>query len=186
MLRVVKALPFGGRANDHLRLDVLLEDYLEEARVHNLHSTSSLPVNAMPTIDIAQLLRVPHKQRLDLSVLLTTSIYLALPEKLLKDSLIILLLPFISEADVQDLSTLPLFVRTAVVSLIRRTCAREIDELRVLQQLSVKPKSNPRLASDEDLPPPHLSECDWVQPSSCVPTIRRTAVRTECGTIRRQ
>ena len=151
LLRVIQSLPFGGKANDTMRLDVILEDYLEEARLFNLYRTST--ATSMPTINVAQLLRVPHKIRLDLSVMLTVSIFFSLPEKLFKDSLVLLLLQYMNESSIQDLCNLPPFVKTAVVSMIRRICQREVDEIRILQQLLPKPKSHPLLANDQEVLP---------------------------------
>lgn len=84
---------------------------------------------SLPTIDLYSLLLIPHRLRLDLSVLLTASILYPIPFPVLNDTFMILFSRYLSLADIQCLSQLPLFARTAIVCIIRRICRRELDEL---------------------------------------------------------
>ena len=83
---------------------------------------------SLPTIDLYPLLILPHRLRLDLSVILTASILFPIPFPVLNDTLMILFSRYLSLADIQCLGQLPLFARTAIVSIIRRICRRELDE----------------------------------------------------------
>ena len=84
---------------------------------------------SLPTINLYPLLLIPHRLRLDLSVLLTASILYPIPFPVLNDTFMILFSRYLSLADIQCLSQLPLFARTAIVCIIRRICRRELDEL---------------------------------------------------------
>lgn len=148
LLCAIQDLPTYDAIADAFKLDILLEDYLQEASVLNtftdqlaLSNTSAIKTSfmqnlnpllngkSMPSIELYQLLLIPHGLRLDLSVILTASILYHIPTAVLNDTLVILLSKYMSVSDLQSLGQLPLFARTAIVSIIRRICRRELDEL---------------------------------------------------------
>ena len=85
------------------------------------------------------LLLLPHRLRLDLSVLLTCSILFIIPPDLLTDSLQLLCSTWVPPDDVRSIARLPSFARTAVVNLCRRICRREMDEVAANGFLLPKP-----------------------------------------------
>eukprot|EP01033_Poteriospumella_lacustris_P003063 gene3063-2241_t len=96
---------------DTVRLDMLFEDYLNECFLWNTfchtvtvsNSIASKNMKKKPMLsNINSILFVPHRQRLDLSVLLTTRLMFTIPNPLFRDAL------------------LPPFAMTALVSLMRR------------------------------------------------------------------
>ena len=93
----------------------------------------------MPFVDLYQLLLIPHRLRLDLSVMLTASILYNIPAVVLNDTLMILYSKYMSLADLQSLGQLPLFARTALVSILRRICRRELDEINANGSIFPKP-----------------------------------------------
>ena len=133
---------------DEFKLDILLEDYLEQARVWNdffhefnlLNNISTrIKMSPMPTIDPSLFIHIPHRARLDLSVLLTASIMFDLPKPLFKETLFTLVSQYLPHSYLSTLIQLPLFVKTALVSLIRRLCRKELEEIEVTKKLSLKP-----------------------------------------------
>jgi hypothetical protein len=143
IMRLVQCIPLDGASSDHCRLEVLLEDYLEEARLIATFNRSHLSCGktkmSSTSVNMLQLLSVPHKIRLDLSVLLTASVLFTLPKQLLKDTLVQLLSPHIPLADIPCYCSLPSFVNTAVVSVIRRICRKELQELTEMHTIPSKP-----------------------------------------------
>ena len=157
LLRLIQRVPLDALIGDYCRLDVLLEDYLEEMRITNIYNRSTLTDNKhsknnsnsngsntcsqsnYSNINMLQLLSLPHKIRLDLSVLLTASIFLTVPTQLYKDSIILLLSPYLPYDDIICYIALPSFICTALVSIIRRICKKEIKELNCLFLLLPKP-----------------------------------------------
>ena len=157
IIRLIQSIPLNGICGDYCRLDVLLEDYLEEIRVMNIfnrtiltnsnHSNSKSNSSSdsnrcksnCSSINMLQLLSIPHKIRLDLSILMTASIFFPLPIQSYKDALIILLSPYLPLHDISCYFTLPSFVKTALVSIIRRICRKEIEELNNASIIFPKP-----------------------------------------------
>lgn len=128
-------LPCKHQFSNPFRLDVVLEDYLQQARIYNAHCVIGQGQGAgckkrMPEVRCECVLSVPHGARLDLSVLLTASILFEVPEGLFVETLEMLLLPHgASPEEVRDLASLPVFAKTSLINLIRRMCRREQAEL---------------------------------------------------------
>jgi hypothetical protein len=126
-------LPCKQQFSNPFRLDMVLEDYLQQARVHNSQDMVGQGVGwkkPMPEVRVECVLSLPHGSRLDLSVLLTASILFEVPEELFVETLKMLLLPLgATEQEVRDLADLPVFAKTGVINLIRRMCRREQSEL---------------------------------------------------------
>jgi hypothetical protein len=143
IMRLVQCIPLDGASSDHCRLEVLLEDYLEEARLIATFNRSHLSCGktkmSSASVNMLQLLSVPHRVRLDLSVLLTASVLFTLPKQLLKDTLVQLLSSHIPLTDILSYCSLPSFVNTAVVSVIRRICRKELQELAEMHTIPPKP-----------------------------------------------
>ena len=145
MLAVLQDQPLHDKLACDFKLDILLEDYFEEARIwnqfhHSVGNTSSrLFTKLKPIIDPAVLIHVPHRQRVDLSVLLTASIMFDLPSVVLEDAMVLLLSQYMEPTCIKSLIVLPLFAKTAFVSLIKRLCRTELEEVRVNNGLSQKP-----------------------------------------------
>lgn len=137
LLRLLQNVPIEGCTSDCWRLDVLLEDHLEEMKITYIYNRNLS--NNTSNINILQLLSIPHATLLDLSVLLTAMIYFPLPKRLLKSALIILLSPYLPLNDILGYYTLPLFVNTAIVSIIRRICRRDVADLTSTNALSPRP-----------------------------------------------
>jgi hypothetical protein len=138
LLRLMQSTPLDGLKTDLFRLEVLLEDYLEEVRVTSAFDKSNFGKLSSPNINMLQLLSIPHVVRLDLSVLLTAGVLFPLSKQLFKDAMMILLSPHLPLNDILSYCSLPAFVNTALVSVIRRICRREQEEL-----LTHKVNSNP-------------------------------------------
>jgi hypothetical protein len=147
ILHSVQSLQFLNEKNDFQKLDILLEEYLTEALIFNQYVNHLLINNnskikyiqykpSMIFIDI--LLVLPHKIRLDLSVLLTVSIIFEIPHVLFKEALILLLAPYYPVESLEEMIYLPSFVKTALVSLLRRITKRELEEFRISMYLKKK------------------------------------------------
>ena len=141
-VKMTQIIPEDGGEADAFRLDVLLEDYLQQARMWNQHAVGMQPAHErhrMPTVDLLLLLHLPHHLRLDLCVLLSITLVFDIPRHLLVDALIALLGTLVPYGEVEDLIALPSFARTALVSLLRRVSRRELEELTTLGRLTDKP-----------------------------------------------
>jgi hypothetical protein len=135
--------------SEFYRLDLLLDDYLQQTHLFNHHPDVIHGTYArIPSFSSHKLLLIPHRIRLDLTALLTSSILFPMPKALLLETLEQLLLPcrcpvtslcLFSQEEIHDLIALPHFVKTAIVSLARRICDKEIQELALNGFLSSKP-----------------------------------------------
>ena len=116
---------------DFYRLDILLEDYLDEAIIHNqfVSENNSLVMKPKPIIDTYKLIHMSHASRLDLSAVLTLSIIIDIPVDIFAEGILRRMHPHFNLAEIIDVLTLPLFAKTTVVSLIRRICRRELLEM---------------------------------------------------------
>jgi hypothetical protein len=122
---------------DEMKLTILLEDYLNEVYLwndycNNIQLSNNCAIKVakkkpqIQNIDI--ILFLPHRKRLDLSILLTCSILFTIPIPLLIESVIILAGEFISKSDIEALVKQPLFVKTAMIALIRRITKLEYSD----------------------------------------------------------
>eukprot|EP01041_Mallomonas_annulata_P009347 gene9347-19394_t len=125
---------------NYSRLDIILEDYLHEVWIFNKHRlTQGLGGQPMPYVDCVHMLKLPHKIRVDLCVLLTATIIFDLPPMILRDGFVLLLHQYMPMTSIQDLVLLPRFIKTALVAMIHRICGREQMELKIAMRMSDKP-----------------------------------------------
>ena len=117
---------------DHYRLDVLLEDYLEEAFLANANNIPYQGVDKKryPVVDVFALICLPRQIMMDLLVFLTSSLIFPLPKALTEDVIIHMLVDYISPKAAIDLINMPSFAKTAINSMIRRVLYKEEEELR--------------------------------------------------------
>ena len=127
-------LPCKHQFSNPFRLDLVLDDYLQQAYIYNsqdIVGVGSGLLSPMPVVRPENVLSLPHLPLLDLSVLLTASVLFKVPAELFADTLSMILLPLgASEKEIKDLIELPTFAKTALVCLIRRMCRREQAELK--------------------------------------------------------
>ena len=134
LLTAFRELPLDALEAEFIQLDILFEDYLCYAHAHNaarIHT--KLGHKSPPRIPVAcptGLLRLPLSKKLPLSVLLTAVIVFpnAIPLLLLQETMILLLAEHFSEREIHDMISLPSYVKTSVVSLLRRLCRREVED----------------------------------------------------------
>jgi hypothetical protein len=138
LLCAARDIPYSGDRADWVRLEVILEDYLDEACYFNrlyCNANKRLQGRRKPWVDCNKLLYLSHAVRIDLSVILTLSITIDLPIPIFVDGLEARFGPYYSRDQLSDILSLPLFAKTAVVSMIRRICRKEIDEYAILRTI---------------------------------------------------
>ena len=131
MICVVRELPMKGELIDSCRLDVLLEDYLDEVSYFHRYPGSNTQCPSgkkIPFINCTRLLHMDHVVRMDLSAVLTLLITINAPIAIFVDCLESRFGKYFSRSQLWDIFSLPLFAKTAVVNLIRRICRKEIIE----------------------------------------------------------
>jgi len=116
---------------DFYRLDVLLEDYFDEAHLANANNIPYRAVHGQryPVVDMMQVISLPRRVKMDLTVLLTVSIIIELPKVLVVDVAIQMLVDYISVTAIKDIVRLPSFAKTALVGLMQRVLKKEEAEL---------------------------------------------------------
>lgn len=147
LIRAIQNCPPKGKYSDYFRLEILLEEYLQEACYFNCfaqqidlqNNSSHRHIECMPFVDAYALLVLPHRLRLDLSVVLTASLMFPVPKQLLRDALLIIMAQYISMEDIEQLYHLPTFAKTALVCLLRRVSKKELQEWQTIQQYCPKP-----------------------------------------------
>ena len=142
MLRAIQNVPQTGQLSDSMKLEIILEDYLEYARVFNKYCYPKLKVSKKPILNFFGIMQMPHKIRLDLSVLLTMSIAFKIPQEVYLDALIVLLNKYLTINEIKDIAILPCYLRTAIILILRKICYRELIEISHFNGLSEKPKSS--------------------------------------------
>ena len=147
LLGAVQELPENDEKADLFKLEILLEDYFEEARIFNRNCTTGNTRNPKEpkhkhVPQIGSFLQLPHHIRLDLTVVLTCTILYDLPLLLLVDALTLLLHGHMAPSIVHTLCTMPRFIRTALVCILRTVTAKERQELAHLPTLLKKPANN--------------------------------------------
>lgn len=127
--------------SESYRLDLLMDDYLQQAHLFNHHPDVFLygKYSKIPTFLCHKLLYIPHRVRLDLTALMTSAILFPMPNSLFRETMEQLLIPYLTQEEIHDLIALPNFMKTAIVSLSRRICVKEIQELSLNGFLSPKP-----------------------------------------------
>eukprot|EP01031_Cornospumella_fuschlensis_P027228 gene27228-32895_t len=162
ILRVINSLAKQGPDSDIRRLDILLEDYMHEVYYHNLYVKETRRkggcphISPMPYLDLTPLLSLPHRLKLDLSVMLSASLLFDIPHALLVDALQRHLGMHWSTgaggvgADkhkkemkggggLDSVPHLPPFVRTALVCLLRRLAKKEREEMERWERILTPP-----------------------------------------------
>lgn len=127
--------------HDDEKLDILLEDYLHQVYIYNydfVHTVNknnavlfAKKIKMLPIFhSVDFLLNIPHRERLDFAVIMIVSLlFPSTPRQILKESLTILLQSYYPVDGIDDLISLPCFVKTALISLIKRITQREKEEL---------------------------------------------------------
>lgn len=146
LMRAIQECPLEGIVEDEYRLDILLEDYYQQAAYFNhfaennnmSHHSQHGRIKYMPIVDLYSLVKLPHRLRLDLTAVLTISLLMPIPKSLLRDALVIQLSNYISLADIEFFIKLPKFVKTALVSILRRISKKEKDDLGYYGHLKTK------------------------------------------------
>lgn len=146
LIRAIQECPLEGIAEDEYRLDILLEDYYQQAAYFNhfaennnmSHHSQHGRIQYMPIVDLYSLIKLPHRLRLDLTAVLTSSLLMPIPKSLLRDALVIQLSSYISLTDIEFFIQLPKFVKTALVSILRRISKKEKDDLGYYGHLKTK------------------------------------------------
>ena len=167
LLRAIQECPLDGIEEDEYRLDILLEDYYQQAAYFNhfvennnmSHHSQHGRLQYMPIVDLHALTKLPHRLRLDLTAVLTSSLLMPIPKVLLRDALIIQLSKYILMSDIECFIQLPKFVRTALISILRRISKKEKDDLGYYGHLRSK------LIIDADL---KHKQAEFVQCSSLI------------------
>jgi len=146
LMRAIQECPLEGIVEDEYRLDILLEDYYQQAAYFNhfaennnmSHHSQHGRIKYMPIVDLYSLVKLPHRLRLDLTAVLTISLLMPIPKSLLRDALVIQLSNYISLADIEFFIKLPKFVKTALVSILRRISKKEKEDLGYYGHLKTK------------------------------------------------
>ena len=141
--RAIQTIPANKPLADYFLLDMVLEDYLEETRLVNKYAVDNSVTGhkRMPTVDIEEVMHLPHKFRNDLAVVLTVTImFPELPVQIVEDALVVLLIHFFDADAIKDIIQLPSFVKAGVVAVIKRVCLKEIQEIHFTRRLRDKPR----------------------------------------------
>jgi hypothetical protein len=140
LLHIHQALPSKSSIKHIVQLDILLEDYLEYAQVYNSNLRSDgKKLEPLPSMDPTAIMNLDMSVKLDLAAILGCSVVFDVPRKVLEEALVILLSPKMSVKEAQQLAILPRYVKTAIISLIKRIVSREKAELEMTSKLSAKP-----------------------------------------------
>ncbi len=158
LLRVIQKFPTDRRMREFIKLDILLEDYLEESRIFNrtVLANKSPAFNQIkkPVINPTKFLKLDHSTRLDTAVLLSSTLMFKLPRQLYEESFSVLLGETFSLSEIKACLDLPPFVRTALVAIMKRITLREMSELDYLGQILPKLHTEWNISGPEGLPAP--------------------------------
>jgi len=82
LLNAIQNIPVSSSLADSYRLDILLEDYLNETWTYNKNKFAlGFSGTSMPYVDCVHILQLPHQLRIDLGILLTATILFDVPAK---------------------------------------------------------------------------------------------------------
>ena len=161
MLSALQKFPDDEMKIDIIKLEILIEDYFEEARIYNKYCMHQNSVkgkekrpSAKPIVNITQLLHLPHRVRLDLVTVLTCSLLYDIPAILIDDALSLLLLGHCSPEISNRITKLPNFVKTGLVCVMRRISARERLEYQQNGNYCIKPREKVDLSDSDGLMAP--------------------------------
>ncbi len=134
ILNAIQIMPSSkSNRTEYKKLEILFEDYIEQARIYNSYinnNHSTIKMKYMPSFNCNAMLDLPHSTRLDLLMILAISIIIPFPLVYFNDVLLALLSQFMDKKTILDIPHLPIFVKTAIIALIKRISTREIDELK--------------------------------------------------------
>ena len=125
VLRALQEEALTAEAADELKLDLILEDYLDQAACVASHLPRRKAI--LPTVNIASILRMSASRRLDLCVLLTASIIVYIPRTVLMETMLVLFFEHFNEKQASDLLDLEDCLKTALVSVIHRNLRKEVE-----------------------------------------------------------
>jgi hypothetical protein len=116
---------------DCFRLDIALDDYLMEAHLSNEAGLSYVSKGkSFPLFDVQKLFNLPHALQLDLSIIFSAMILVQqVPYSLLLDTMTIMLGPYMTQQEINDLMSLPGFVKTALICTLRRKVMKDYQVL---------------------------------------------------------
>ncbi len=163
LLSAIHKFPDNEMIIDLKKLEILLEDYFEHARIYNKYGMHQDPTRgqakeakAISVINITQLLHLPHRLRLDLATVITCSLLYEIPTILMDDALSILLINYLSTDSVHKITHLPPFVKTGLVCILRKISARERQEYQHSHKYCIKPSEKVKLNGTDGLPAPNF------------------------------
>ncbi len=134
MLNAIQIMPSNkSKRTEFKKLEILFEDYIEQARIYNTYinnNHSTVKMKYMPSFNCNVLLDMPHSSRLDLLMVLAISIVIPIPLVYFNDVLLALLSQYMDTKNILEIPHLPLFVKTAIIVLIKRITAREMEEIK--------------------------------------------------------
>lgn len=152
-----KLIPSKKQFSEYYRLDLVCDDYYQQVQLYNSHFDVVNGIcKKMPTINCTNLLYIPHRVRLDMTVLLTASILFPVPKSLFIETMETLLIKYLTINEIHDMIELPPFVKTGIISISRRICTRELNELDVNGFISTKPiipnlQKEPQILQPQDI-----------------------------------
>ena len=116
---------------DAFQLAILLDDYLEEARIANAKGVAYHGIRGTkyPTIHAGRILQLDRRKKLDFAALMSAWIRAYIPKNLYTESLQSVIGDTFTHMEIKDIVNLPEFACTAMVCLLRRLVLREIDAL---------------------------------------------------------
>ena len=133
VLRVLQEIGLTAQTADELRLDLLMEDYLEHAMYTNSSLTGSRASatgrlrtkSRLPEVSIDHILRMTPSRRYDLCILLTACIITKIPRIVLTETMLLLFFEHFKEQQVADLIDLENCLKTSLIAMIHRTLWKE-------------------------------------------------------------
>ena len=141
LLHAINNLPTKVALSEQYKLDILLEEYLEQMLVQKEH-----PSPPQVEVDLLRLLELPPRVRLDLCALLAAIIMHPLDERMVSTGLRRLLLPLLPKEHIAALPMLPIYVLSALVSQLVQVMRREVEELDFVGYLTPKILCGPATA----------------------------------------
>lgn len=129
VLHSLQLLPPDKHKADVIKLQLLLDDYVQYAEYTSLQRLDTQPLIIMP-----------HSNRVEFLLLLTSSIVFQLPLIILKETLILVIGQWYSSSQISSILALPECIKTALVMAIHRICDVEMLELTLLGKIRNKNK----------------------------------------------
>eukprot|EP00981_Chlorochromonas_danica_P013213 scaffold5974_cov158-Ochromonas_danica.AAC.14 len=141
LLRLQQGLSTQDSSSDHQKLDALLEEFIQYSDLYNASIASTRKVGKSISVvrDLHFFLLLPHRQRLDLSVVLAVSVAFDIPENVFREAVALILTEGGGPVgDILALPMLPRFARTAISCLLTRISRQEQRELQCYGSLRRK------------------------------------------------